>query len=254
VLDAFGRPQSALVLGGTSDIATALVRSLVGERCRTVVLAGRDEERLRAAASRLGVTGATSVATVTFDAGRPEEADAVVARCLAAARGEVDLVVMAVGRLDAQRHDGIDPSDVAAVATVNFAWPAAALASLAGRLRDQGHGRIVVLSSVAGVRVRPANFPYGASKRGLDAFSLALADELAGSGVSVHVVRPGFVHSKMTSGRRPAPFAVTPAEVAEAVRRGLERDERVVWVPGFLRWVFVAMRLLPPAVWRRLPG
>ncbi|MHB1583679.1 MAG: SDR family NAD(P)-dependent oxidoreductase [Acidimicrobiales bacterium] len=253
MLDAFGRPQSVLVLGGTSDIATALVWRLVGDRCRTVVLAGRDEERLQAAASRLGVAG-TSVATVTFDAGRPEDADAVVARCLAAVGGEVDVVVMAVGRLDAPRDDGIDPSDVAAVATVNFAWPAAALASLAARLRAQGHGRIVVLSSVAGVRVRPANFPYGASKRGLDAFSLALADELAGSGVSVHVVRPGFVHSKMTTGRRPAPFAVTPADVAEAVRRGLERDERVVWVPAFLRWVFVAMRLLPPAVWRRLPG
>ena len=254
MLDAFGHPQSALVLGGTSDIATALLRGLVADRCRTVVLAGRDDERLEAAAGRLAGAGATSVETVTFEATRPEDAERVVARCLAAAGGQVDLAVMAVGRLDEPRHDGLDPADVAAVATVNFAWPAAALASLAEHMREQGQGRIVVLSSVAGVRVRPANFPYGAAKRGIDAFALALADEMAGSGVSVHVVRPGFVHSKMTTGRRPAPFAVTPAEVAEAVRRGIERDERVIWVPGFLRWVFVGMRLLPPAVWRRLPA
>ncbi len=254
MLDAFGHPQSALVLGGTSDIATALLGALVADRCRTVVLAGRDDGRLRAAAARLADAGATSVETVTFDATRPEDADRVVARCLAAAGGQVDLAVMAVGRLDQPRRDGLDPADVAAVATVNFAWPAAALASLAGHLCEQGQGRIVVLSSVAGVRVRPANFPYGAAKRGIDAFALALADEVAGSGVSVHVVRPGFVHSKMTAGRRAAPFAVTPAEVAEAVRRGIERDERIIWVPGFLRWVFVGMRLLPPALWRRLPA
>jgi decaprenylphospho-beta-D-erythro-pentofuranosid-2-ulose 2-reductase len=254
VLDAFGRPQSVLVLGGTSDIATAVLRALVADRCRTVVLAGRDEERLAVAASRLRAAGASSVETVMFDATRPDQADQVVARCLSAAGGSVDLALVAVGRLDQPRDGVIDPSDVAEVATVNFAWPAAALSSLAQRLRQYGQGRIVVLSSVAGVRVRPANFPYGAAKRGIDAFALALADELAGSGVSVHVVRPGFVHSKMTSGRSPAPFAVTPAAVADAVRQGIERDQRVIWVPGFLRWVFVAMRLLPPALWRRLPA
>ncbi len=84
----------------------------------------------------------------------------------------------------------------------------------AGRLRSQGQGRIVVLSSVAGVRVRRANFLYGASKAGLDAFTRGLAEATRGSGVRVQVVRPGFVRTKMTVGLRPAPFAASPEDVA----------------------------------------
>ena len=73
-----------------------------------------------------------------------------------------------------------------------------------------------MLSSVAGERVRKANFVYGSSKAGLDGFAQGLGDALAGSGASVLVVRPGFVHSQMTEGMKAAPFATTPAAVAEA--------------------------------------
>ena len=93
-------------------------------------------------------------------------------------------------------------------------------------LRGQGHGRILVLSSVAGYRVRRSNFVYGAAKAGLDGFAKGLGEAVRGTGVSVHVVRPGFVRTKMTEGRPAAPFAVGPDRVAEDVVRGLERDRR----------------------------
>jgi decaprenylphospho-beta-D-erythro-pentofuranosid-2-ulose 2-reductase len=254
VIDAFGHPQSVVVLGGTSDIAGALVEVLAADRCRTVVLAGRDVPRLDAAAARALASGARIARTVVFDAAQPEQAGAVVERCAAAAGDSIDLVVVAVGLLGFQQRDVGDPGRVSEMITSNFTWPAAAVGAMADHLRAQGRGRIVVLSSVAGVRMRPANFLYGSAKRGLDAFVLALGDELDGSGVSLHVVRPGFVHSKMTSGRRPAPFAVAPAAVASAIQRGIERDQRVIWVPSVLRWVTFGMRLLPRPVWRRLRG
>ena len=125
---------------------------------------------------------------------------------------------------------------------------------MAGRLRRTGRGRIVVLSSVAGARVRRANFVYGSDKAGLDAFSIGLSEALRGSGVSLHVVRPGFVHTKMTEGLPPAPFSVPPERVADDVLRGLRRGDTVIWSPGILRWVFGIFRLLPQSVWRRLPG
>ena len=138
--------------------------------------------------------------------------------CAAAAGGPVDLVVVAVGRLGDQVSDVTRPEQVAESVTVNFTWPAAALTEVAVRLRAQGQGRVVVLSSIAGVRVRPANYLYGSAKRGLDAFALSLAEDLAHSGVTVQVVRPGFVRSKMTAGLKPAPFSVS-ADVTVAVRR-----------------------------------
>ena len=121
-------------------------------------------------------------------------------------------------------------------------------------MRVQGHGRLVVLSSVAGEPARKANFIYGSTKSGLDAFAQGLGDSLVGSGVSVTIVRPGFVVGRMTAGMDPAPFATTPEAVAAAVIRGIESGAEVVYAPPVLRWVFAVMRQLPRAVWRRMPG
>ena len=116
---------------------------------------------------------------------------------------------------------------------------------MANRLRAQGHGTLVVLSSVAGERARKANYIYGSAKAGLDAFAQGLADDLQGSGAKVLVVRPGFVESKMTQGLKPAPFATTPDAVADAVAAGLQRSATTIWVPGTLRYVFSALRHVP---------
>ena len=254
MLDAFGQPQTLVVLGGTSDIAGAIVGSLAAGRCRSVVLAGRDAAALGGAADRAREAGAEVVETVVFDATDVGHAGETVERCFAAAGGPVDMVLVAVGLLGDQHRDEVDAGRVAELITVNFTWPAAAAAAAADRLRGQGQGRIVVLSSVAGVRVRRANFLYGAAKAGLDAFARGLAEATRGSGVGVQVVRPGFVRTKMTAGLRPAPLAASPEEVAEAVRRGCGTDRPVIWAPPVLRWAFLVLRHLPQPLWRRLPG
>jgi decaprenylphospho-beta-D-erythro-pentofuranosid-2-ulose 2-reductase len=253
VYDAFGHPQSVVVLGGTSEIAREIVNVLVAQRCRTVVLAGRDTSALESYAGELGRSGA-NVTTVKFDATTTDDVDKTVRLCFEAANEQVDLVVMAVGELGVQEADEADPQRIAHMVTVNTTWPSAALAEVAARLQRQGHGRVVVLSSVAGVRVRRSNFVYGSTKAGLDGFALGLGEAVRGTGISVHVVRPGFVHTKMTAGRPAAPFAVGPERVARDVVRGLERGETVIWSPGILRYVFSVFRLLPQAIWRRLPG
>jgi decaprenylphospho-beta-D-erythro-pentofuranosid-2-ulose 2-reductase len=251
--DAFGHPQSVVVLGGTSEIAREILQMLATGRCRSMVLAGRDTAALERAGDGLREK-VQRVETVSFDAAATGEADKVITRCFEAAGEPVDLVIMAVGELGHQEQDEQDPDRIARMVTVNLTWPAAALTAVAGRLRTQGHGRIVVLSSLAGYRVRRANFVYGSTKAGLDGFALGLSEALRGSGASLHVVRPGFVHTKMTEGRPAAPFAVGPERVAADVVRGLGRGQTVIWSPAALRFVFSTFRLLPQAVWRRLPG
>jgi decaprenylphospho-beta-D-erythro-pentofuranosid-2-ulose 2-reductase len=194
------------------------------------------------------------VEAVPFDADDAFDAEKTVAACFDAAGEPVDLVVMAVGDLGHAESDEDHPDRVAHVLMVNTTWPAAALSAVATHLRVQGHGRILVLSSVAGYRVRRANFVYGSAKAGLDAFAMGLGEALRGSGVTVHVIRPGFVRTKMTAGLPAAPFAVGPDQVAADIARGLHKGEAVIWSPPFLRWVFSALRLLPQPLWRRLPG
>ena len=125
-------------------------------------------------------------------------------------------------------------------------------------MRRQGHGHIAVLSSVAGERARAGNFVYGSSKAGLDAFAQGLGDSLAGSGVKVTVIRPGFVHSRMTRGLKSAPFATTPRVVGELAVAGMRKGKHTVWTPGILRYVFMHPASRPatdlPPVAARLSG
>jgi decaprenylphospho-beta-D-erythro-pentofuranosid-2-ulose 2-reductase len=136
---------------------------------------------------------------------------------------------------------------------INFLGCGSLLLASLRRLRRQGHGTLIVLSSVAAERPRASNAIYGAAKSGLDALAQGLGDGLAGTGVRVLVVRPGFVRTRMTAGLRPAPLATTPEAVAEAALRGLDRGSDTVWVPAGLRYVFAVLRHLPRAVYRRLP-
>ncbi|MFC7995690.1 decaprenylphospho-beta-D-erythro-pentofuranosid-2-ulose 2-reductase [Streptomyces rochei] len=248
--DAFGIPQSLLVLGGTSEIALATARRLVARRTRTVWLAGRPSPALDRAAERLRDLGA-EVRTVAFDALDPESHEAALGKVFA--EGDIDTVLLAFGVLGDQAHDEREPLNAVRVAQTNYTGAVSAGLISARALQAQGHGSLVVLSSVAGERARRANFIYGSSKAGLDAFAQGLGDALHGTGVHVMVVRPGFVRSRMTEGMEEAPLATTPEAVATAIELGLRRRSETVWVPGALRVVMSALRHLPRGVFRRLP-
>lgn len=251
--DVTGMPQSVVVLGGSSDIARSVLLELAKRRLDHVLLAGRDAESLEETARALVTAKVKSVETATFDV-----CDTSSHRAFAADAkrrlGAIDLVIVAAGLLGSADLDTLDAANVAQSITTNFTGPAVAILELAAVLREQGYGRVVVLSSVAGVRVRRSNFVYGAGKAGLDGFCQGLADALHGSGVAITIVRPGFVHTKMTAGMAPAPLASTPEDVAVGIVRGIERGDAVVWSPSKLRPAFALLRVLPRALWRLIPG
>jgi decaprenylphospho-beta-D-erythro-pentofuranosid-2-ulose 2-reductase len=249
VKNALGQPQSLLLLGGSSEIGLATARRLVRDRTRRVHLAGRPSAALSAAARELSELGA-EVTVHPFDAAAVDTHEKALDAVFA--EGDIDLVLLAFGVLGDQQRDERDPMAAAAVAQVNYLGAVTSALVSARAMRSQGHGSLVVLSSVAGERARRANFIYGSTKAGLDAFSQGLGDSLQGSGVQVMVVRPGFVHGRMTEGLPPAPFATTPDAVAEAIVAGLRRGAETVWVPGALRVVMSALRHLPRPVFRRV--
>jgi decaprenylphospho-beta-D-erythro-pentofuranosid-2-ulose 2-reductase len=244
--DALGSPQTIAVLGGTSEIALATVRRMAADRLRRVVLAVRDPDSAKdeaVALERLGL----EVELLAFDARDTASHRAAIEQCFAQ---DIDAVLLAFGVLGDQSDYDADPEQAVEAVEVNFVGAVSCGLLVAEQLRRQGDGTLIVLSSVAAERPRQSMYVYGASKAGLDAFAQGLGDALVGSGARVLVVRPGFVHTRMTAGRPVQPFATTPEAVAEAVVRGLERGRDIVWAPGLLRWVFAALRHLPRPLWR----
>jgi decaprenylphospho-beta-D-erythro-pentofuranosid-2-ulose 2-reductase len=238
--------RRVLLLGGASEIGQHVLAALRLPPDAEVLLAGRGEQRMTDAAQRL----ACSVRTLPYDAAASGTHLAVIEKAFA--DGDVDLVISAAGVLATQDVLDDDPERAGLLVQTNFTGHVTTLLAAAARLRAQGHGTIVVLSSVAAIRPRRANFVYGATKAGLDAFARGLADSLHGSGVRVLLVRPGFVIGKMTRGLPPAPLATTPAAVGRAVAAGLAHGANVVWVPPVLRVFALGLRLIPRPLWRRL--
>jgi NAD(P)-dependent dehydrogenase (short-subunit alcohol dehydrogenase family) len=236
---------TVLVLGGRSEIGLAVAERLVNQGATTVVLAARRADDLPS------FDGA-DVHRVEFDAddlaGHRALLDKIVAQ-----HGPLDTVVVAFGILGDQQRAEQDAEHALSIVHTDYVAHVSILTHLANILRANGTGRLVVFSSVAGVRVRRANYVYGSAKAGLDGFASGLADSLVGSGVRLLLVRPGFVIGRMTSGMSPAPFSSTPAQVADATVKALRAGRGEVWVPGVLRPIFAVMRFLPRSIWRRLP-
>jgi len=243
--------RHVLVLGGSSEIALAIVRELQARTPRQVALAGRDATALGDAAERLRAAGCHVVSTLQLDALDLASHERVLEQAFVQLGG-VDVVILAVGVLGERGGLPADVDAAIGVLQANLVGAGSLLMRTARRMRDRGGGTIVVLSSVAAERPRRANVVYGASKAGLDSLAQGLADDLRESHVHMLVVRPGFVATKMTRGLDPAPLATTPQAVAAAVLDGLDRDASTVWVPRALRWVMLVMRHLPRALFRRI--
>lgn len=249
--DGVGAVQSVLVLGGRSDIAVATAGALVRDGARTVILGVRSTEDAHIA-DELRASGALTVETARFDADDVDSHPGVVADVFDR-HGDIDVVLLAFGVLGDQVACEHDASAAMAVLQTNFVGAVSIMIPVVERLHAQGHGALVVLSSVAGERARRSNFVYGSSKAGLDAFAQGLGDSLAGSGVHVMVVRPGFVRTKMTRALKPAPLSTTPEAVAAVIVDGLRRSAHTVWAPPALRIIMAVLRHLPRPIFRRLP-
>ena len=243
--------RRVILLGGTSQIGLAIVRELQRRAPREVALAGRDAAALARAGVELQEAGCERVITLEVDALDTERHGEVVSEAFERLGGG-DIVVLAVGVLG--ERGGL-PADVAGaleLLQVNVVGAGSLLIHAAeahARARWRCASR---LSSVAAERPRRANVVYGASKAGLDALAQGLGDALYEDGVRVLVARPGFVHTRMTRGLAPAPLSSTAPAVAVAVVDGLERGAHTVWAPRSLRWLMLAVRMLPRSVFRRM--
>ncbi|MEZ0366373.1 SDR family NAD(P)-dependent oxidoreductase [Mycobacterium sp. pUA109] len=246
--DTSGRP--IVIFGGRSEIGIELALRLAPGA--PVVLAARRADQLGDQVAALHAAGAAAVHTVEFDADDLDGHGPLVAS-LIAEHGPIGTAVLAFGILGEQARAEADAAHAVAIVHTDYLAQVSLLTHLAAAMRAAGQGSLVVFSSIAGARVRRANYVYGSAKAGLDGFASGLADALHGTGVRVLIVRPGFVIGRMTLGMTPAPLSVTPPQVAAGTARALATGRRSVWIPWALGPASAVMRLLPQFIWRRMP-
>lgn len=241
--------DTVVIFGGRSEIGVELATRLAPGS--TVVLAARRADELSAEVAAVRGAGARDVHVREFDADElGGHADLVAS--IEADVGPIDVAVLAFGLLGDQTRAETDAAHAAAIVHTDYTAQVSLLTVLAARMRARGAGAIVAFSSIAGARVRRANYVYGSAKAGLDGFVSGLTDALHGSGVRVLLVRPGFVIGRMTEGMAAAPLSSTPAQVVDAAVRALRSGRSAVWVPRTLAVLVFAFRLTPRFVWRRL--
>jgi decaprenylphospho-beta-D-erythro-pentofuranosid-2-ulose 2-reductase len=239
---------TVLLLGARSDVARATARRYAAAGY-AIQLAARDPERLAAEKTDLELRYRVPVTLLAFDALDVAGHGAFVAALPALP----DVVVCAVGLLGKQAED---EQDIAAAITVmrsNFEGPASILGHLANAFAARRSGTIIGISSVAGDRGRATNYIYGSAKAGFSAFLSGLRNRMAGLGVHVITVSPGFIATRMTAGMDlPAKLTATPEEVAEAIFAAQEKRRNIVYVRPIWWLVMLIIRNIPEPVFKRL--
>lgn len=251
MLNAVGQAQNILLLGGTSEIGLGIVSEFLDKAPARVTLAARkDSPRIAAAKDALEAKGAT-VEVVDFDATDFDSHPATVEAAFA--HGDVDVAILAFGTLGDQEQLWQDHNAAVDSAQTNFTGPVSLGVLLGQRFKAQGHGTIVALSSVAGMRVRRSNFVYGASKAGVDGFFINLGEALRDSGAKVLVVRPGQVRTKMSAEAGEAPLTVNVDDVAKATVDAVLSNRQSIFVHPLFQYVSLAFKFIPQAIFRKLP-
>ena len=252
VFDGVGNPQSILVLGGTSEIGLAICERYLRDAPARIVLAalpddpGRDD-----AVAQLRNAGAKSVELIDFDAIKTDTHPAVLDQAFAGGDVDVAIVAFAVD-FDAEQL-WQDQRKAVLTANVNYTASVSVGVLLGEKMRKQGYGRIIVMSSVAGERVRRSNFVYGSTKAGLDGFYLGLGEALREFGPRVTVIRPGMVRTKFSAHVKEAPLTVDKEDIADLAVTAAAKGKDLVWAPGAFRYVMMVLRHVPRPIFRKLP-
>jgi len=217
--------RTALVTGASGAIGRACAVALAGQGARVVVAYGSDEQSAHETADLVKAAGSEAVVA------QADLTDPAAAKALVAAAGDagVDILVNNAGLT----RDGLllrmRDADFAEVLEVNLVAAFRCTREVLRGMLRRRWGRVVSISSVVGLVGNAGQANYAASKAGVIGFTMSVAREVAGRGITANVVAPGYIPSKLTEamneearqatlGQIPAGRLGSAEEVAAAVR------------------------------------
>ena len=252
MINAVGVPQTLLLLGGTSEIGLAICAEYLSKGPMRVILACLPgDPGVEDAKAEMTAAGATAVEVVDFDAAATDTHPAAFEQIFAG--GDVDVAIVAFGLLGENEELWTDQRKAVQIAQINYTGAVSVGVLLAERMKAQGYGRIIAMSSAAGLRARRSNFVYGSTKAGLDSFYTGLGYALSEHGVDVLVIRPGQVRTRMSAHVDEAPLTINKDEVARIAVKNSGRDKGAVFAPAAFGGVMAVLTHVPRPIFRKLP-
>ena len=231
MLNSFESPQIVGLVGAGSEIGIQIVTHLNQNSLQKVLLASR---KGNGKYKDIGIPIKCDFKSLK---GRSKLVEELFSH------GDLDLAIIAIGILKGTLDE---------VMQVNYVASVDLLFQIANRMKRQGHGKIVVLSSFAQTRPRLDNYTYGSTKAGLDFFARGLGEELRGTGVSIIILRPGFVRTKMTHGMDVAPFSITPEQAGAIGVSAISGNAAISYAPKVVGMLAFIFRMIPKFLYRKL--
>ena len=252
MITAVGVPQTLLLLGGTSEIGLAICVEYLQQGPMRVVLACLPgDPGIEDARAQMTASGATAVDVVDFDATATDTNPDAVDSCFSG--GDVDVAIVAFGLLGENEQLWTDQAKAVQIAQINYTGAVSVGVLLGEKMKKQGYGRIIAMSSAAGLRARRSNFVYGSTKAGLDSFYTGLGYALSEHGVDVLLIRPGQVRTRMSAHVDEAPLTINKDEVARIAVKNSGRDKGAVFAPAAFGGVMAVLTHVPRPIFRKLP-
>ncbi len=160
--------------------------------------------------------------------------------------GPIDLAILNAGSWEPMSSGRFDSAVLERTYTTNVFGVTRALQHLTPAMRERRAGHIALVASVAGWRGLPKSIAYGSSKAALIHIAECLKSDLAGTGIDISIINPGFVDTPLTQRNDfPMPFIITPDAAADRIIRGLERRKFEIAFPWQMAVILKTMRILP---------
>lgn len=243
-------PQPVLILGATSSIARGAAEAFA-ERGVPLFLASRDSEELSRLAADLQARFPIQAQYKTFDI-HDFRSHRDFLPSIQEAAGPLAGVVLAIGYLGDQQRATQELAESQAIMERNFTGPCSILNECANLFEAQKQGFIIAISSVAGDRGRQSNYTYGSAKAGLNTYLQGLRNRLAPAGVRVITIKPGFVDTAMTFGKKGMFLVASPKEVGKKIAQSLDKSTDIVYLPWFWRYIMWVIRAIPERLFKHL--
>lgn len=244
--------KTALIVGGSSGIGAALVRTLV-ENGYCVAAVARREAILSQLCKEVNESAPNSVKALYYLHNVADfEGTAALFQDITADLGGLELIIYAAGVQPPMAEDEYNFEKDSAMVNVNLLGAMAWLGPAAARFERAKSGHIVGISSIAADRGRRMNPAYNASKAGLDTYLEALRNRLSRYGVTVTTIKPGFVDTRLLENATRTMWVISPEEAAQNIYRSIERKKQTVYIPKRWRFVSLVIKYMPSVVFRRL--